>query len=63
VLGRLPEPPTTIVISGQGEFVARRLCERLQLRADVVSLAEELGPAVSQAAAAYALAVIARETL
>ncbi|HVX14680.1 MAG TPA: hydantoinase/oxoprolinase family protein [Pirellulales bacterium] len=63
VLRRLPGPPATVVISGQGEFVARRLCERLQLTVPIVSLAAELGPAVSCAAPAHALAVIARETL
>lgn len=61
VLQRLPEPPTTIVISGTGEFVARRLCQRLQLTGLIVSLADELGPAVSQVAPAHALAVLVRE--
>jgi probable H4MPT-linked C1 transfer pathway protein len=61
VLRGLPEPATTVVISGQGEFVARRLCERLQLAATIVSLAQELGTTVSQAAPAHALAVVARE--
>jgi probable H4MPT-linked C1 transfer pathway protein len=63
VLRRLPEPPATIVLAGQGEFVGRRLCERLQLSPKIVSLAEELGLGVSQAAPAHALAVLARELL
>ncbi|HVA50066.1 MAG TPA: hydantoinase/oxoprolinase family protein [Pirellulales bacterium] len=61
VLRRLPEVPGTIVISGQGEFIARQLCQRLQVPAPIVSLAQELGATVSQAAAAHALAVIAGE--
>lgn len=62
LLRRLLEPPSTIVLSGQGEFLGRRLCERLRLEANMVSLAAELGGRVSQAAPAHALAVIARET-
>lgn len=61
VLRRLPEPPSTVVLSGQGEFVAQRLYERLKLETNIVSLTAELGSLVSQAAPAYALAVIARE--
>ena len=48
VLGRLSEPPATIVIAGQGEFLARRLIERLKLADQVVSLNHELGGAVSR---------------
>lgn len=60
---RMSVPPTTMVLSGQGEFVGRRLVERLRLDAKIVSLAAELGGQVSQAAPAHALAAIARETL
>lgn len=63
VLRRLPEPPATVVLCGQGEFVARRLCERLQIASSIVSLAEQLGSSVSRAAPARALAVIAREQM
>ncbi|HET6879705.1 MAG TPA: hypothetical protein VFI31_06110, partial [Pirellulales bacterium] len=61
ILRRFSEPPATIVISGQGEFLADRLCERLQLSATIVSLCKQLGSVVSQAAAAHALAVLAQE--
>ncbi|HEV3025591.1 MAG TPA: hydantoinase/oxoprolinase family protein [Pirellulales bacterium] len=61
VLRRLSAPPQTIIISGQGEFLIRRLCQRLQVPATIVSFADELGKDVSQAAAAHALAVLARE--
>lgn len=60
VLRRLPVPPGTVVISGQGEFLARRLLEKLRTEAKVVSLAEVLGPVTSQAATAHALAELAR---
>ena len=63
VLRRLSTPPETIVISGQGEFLVMRLCQRLQVSAKIVSLADELGKDVSQAAAAHALAVLAGERL
>ncbi len=61
VIGRLPKPPETIVISGRGEFVARRAIERMNLKSKVVSLSVELGPELSQMATAHALAVIALE--
>jgi (4-(4-[2-(gamma-L-glutamylamino)ethyl]phenoxymethyl)furan-2-yl)methanamine synthase len=61
VLRRLPSPPDTVVISGQGEFFARRLLDRMKLAAAVVSLRDKLGAALSQAAPAHALAVLARE--
>lgn len=63
VLHRMDGTPTTVIISGQGEFLARRVLEELQLRAEVVSLVAELGPTVSQAAPAHALAVLLRERL
>jgi probable H4MPT-linked C1 transfer pathway protein len=53
--------PTRVVISGQGEFLARRLIERLRLDATIVALSDELGPVVSRCAPAHALAVLARE--
>jgi probable H4MPT-linked C1 transfer pathway protein len=59
---RLPEPPARVVISGQGEFLARRVADRLVKDAEIVSLGERLGVALSRAATAHALAVIAGET-
>lgn len=61
VLARLPGPPTTIVLGGQGEFLARAVIEDLQLAAQVVSLNVELGSEISRSACAHALAVLARE--
>lgn len=61
VLRRLPAAPGTVVISGQGEFLARQLLDRMKLAAAVVSLNEQLGPELSRAAPAHALAVLARE--
>jgi uncharacterized hydantoinase/oxoprolinase family protein len=62
VLRRLPAPPGAVVISGPGEFLARRLLDRMKSSAEVVSLNERLGAALSLAAPAHALAVLARET-
>lgn len=61
VLRRLPSQPGAVVISGQGEFLARQLLERMKSSAEVISLNERLGAALSQAAPAHALAVLARE--
>ena len=61
--GALPGEPRVVVVSGQGEFVARRVVERLWPDAAVVSLAQRLGPSVSQCATAHALAVLADEEL
>lgn len=61
VLARQPSPPATIVLGGQGEFLARAVIEHLQLAAQVVSLNAELGFEISRSACAHALAVLARE--
>jgi probable H4MPT-linked C1 transfer pathway protein len=51
--------PEAVVISGQGEFLARRVLEHVGFRGRIISLAEQLGPHVSRAAPAHALAVVA----
>jgi hypothetical protein len=50
-----------IVLSGHGDFVARRVLSKLGHTGPVISLADRLGAAVSRAAPAYALAVLLRE--
>jgi probable H4MPT-linked C1 transfer pathway protein len=61
VAKKLPGPPQTVVMAGSGEFLAelvlREQKEFPQCR--VVSLARTLGPEVSQAACAYAVATLA----
>jgi probable H4MPT-linked C1 transfer pathway protein len=61
VQGRMATRPGVVVVSGQGEFLARRVIEKLRLGAEIVSLAEKLGPEVSRCAPAHALAVLALE--
>jgi (4-(4-[2-(gamma-L-glutamylamino)ethyl]phenoxymethyl)furan-2-yl)methanamine synthase len=61
VVRRMPQPPATFITAGQGEFVARRLIEKLGMNAISISLAESLGPDLSRVAPAHALAVLARE--
>jgi probable H4MPT-linked C1 transfer pathway protein len=63
VMKRLPSPPAKFVLSGHGEFLARRALETLQLSTPIVSLARELRPNISRCAPAHALAVIAREAV
>lgn len=60
ILARLPDLPETIVISGSGEFLARRLVRKIAPHARVTSLAERLGAAVSRCAPAHAVAVLAQ---
>lgn len=61
VLRSMPSPPQVAVLAGQGEFLARRLLERMRLPARIVSLERELGAQRSRVATAYALAVLATE--
>jgi probable H4MPT-linked C1 transfer pathway protein len=49
------------VVSGSGEFLARLVADEVCSRGAIVSLSELLGPEVSQAAPAHALAVLAAE--
>ena len=61
VLKRMEALPRTIVLSGHGEFLARRLIQRMELDCRLVSLKEELGADVNRSACAHALAVLLRE--
>jgi uncharacterized hydantoinase/oxoprolinase family protein len=53
--------PLRIILSGAGEFLARRVVAKLKMAGRLISLGEELGPAPSRCAPAHALAVLARE--
>jgi probable H4MPT-linked C1 transfer pathway protein len=61
VIGRLDSPPGTVILSGQGEFLAKRVQTRIAPGAVTVSLGEKLGATVTRAAPAHALAVLFRE--
>jgi probable H4MPT-linked C1 transfer pathway protein len=52
--------PTAVLLSGQGEFLARQLVQKVAVlnRATQVSLADRLGPITSRAACAHAVAVL-----
>jgi probable H4MPT-linked C1 transfer pathway protein len=62
VVARLPAEPGTIVLAGEGEFLALQVVNLLKLSGEVISLTEKLGPTVSRCAPAHALAVLANET-
>jgi probable H4MPT-linked C1 transfer pathway protein len=64
VARRLPQPPRTVIVAGEGEFLARPLLEQQEAipPCDVVFLADHLSTDVSRAACAYAVAVLAAET-
>jgi uncharacterized hydantoinase/oxoprolinase family protein len=54
--------PRTAVVSGSGQFLARRLARRVIVpEGSIVSLDEAWGPVASAAGCAYALLVLARE--
>jgi hypothetical protein len=61
VAARALEPISAVILSGEGEFLARRVSETLPPPIIVISLAERLGAAVSRSATAHALAVLAEE--
>ncbi|HEX2475398.1 MAG TPA: hydantoinase/oxoprolinase family protein [Lacipirellulaceae bacterium] len=61
VIASMDCQPELCVLSGAGEFLAKACAEKLLPAATVISLAETLGPAVSVAAPAHALAVLAGE--
>jgi probable H4MPT-linked C1 transfer pathway protein len=50
-----------VIVSGAGEFLARRALTEAGHRGDVISMARKLGAQISHAATAHALAVLARE--
>jgi (4-(4-[2-(gamma-L-glutamylamino)ethyl]phenoxymethyl)furan-2-yl)methanamine synthase len=63
VAGKLPALPQTIVLAGEGEFLARTAVKESALlnACRLVSLTEQLAPPISQAACAFAVAVLAQE--
>ncbi len=62
VLQRHHEMPNSIVISGQGEFLAIQAIQNFGLKSTVISLKQQLGSPISRCATAHALAAIAQET-
>ena len=58
VASQLPGPCQAVVVSGSGAFLARRLIaeNRRTATANVISLDDQLSPAIAEAACAYALA-------
>jgi len=61
VVAHLPAPPTHIILSGHGDFLADAALQSLGIAAPTISLTRELGPAIARSATAHALATIARE--
>jgi hypothetical protein len=51
----------SLILSGHGDCLARRVLARVAYAGHVIPLADRLGPAASRAATAYALAVLGRE--
>ncbi len=66
VLKRMQMIPSTIILSGEGEFLAKKmLSEHFPnlLEQECLSMSEMIGPVHSQTACAYALAILGRERL
>lgn len=63
VVARQASRPTAAIVSGSGEFLARRVVEEALPLADVISLTQRLGPELSRCAPAHAVAVLAGEEL
>ncbi len=61
VLQAMPAPPTAVILSGHGDYVARRLLTALAWEGRIVSLVDQLGALVARCAPAHALAVLAQE--
>lgn len=61
VIERLREPPRAAIVSGRGEFLARRVAEELRPPVEIVSLSRRLGKEPSRSATAHALAVLGSE--
>lgn len=56
----MPEPPRTMVVAGEGEFLARAVLEHAGWVGPIVSLADEFGPIASRVAPAFALSRLAQ---
>lgn len=63
VITRLPAPPQTVIVSGSGEFLARKVVELRANKPSIVSLTDKLSSAASVAASAHALAVLANRNV
>jgi probable H4MPT-linked C1 transfer pathway protein len=61
VVRRMPAAPAWFVLAGEGEFLARRALPRLGGSRRIISLTRRLGAEISNAACAYAVAVLGAE--
>ncbi|MFO0869449.1 MAG: hydantoinase/oxoprolinase family protein [Pirellulales bacterium] len=61
VAAALPQPPSSVVLVGQGEFLIRAALDTLPWKGVTVSLEQLAGDLVSRCGPAHALAVLSRE--
>jgi probable H4MPT-linked C1 transfer pathway protein len=61
VMAAQAEAPRVCILSGHGEFLARRVLQSLPWTGKVISLEKELGSRASRCAPAHAVAVLAHE--
>jgi probable H4MPT-linked C1 transfer pathway protein len=58
---RFDQEPGTILVAGSGEFLTHAAVRHFHWQSELVSLGRRLGPEMSRAACAYAVAVLAAE--
>jgi probable H4MPT-linked C1 transfer pathway protein len=61
VVEGMPAAPVRVILSGHGQFLARRVLAETQPDVEIVSLADELDAEAARAAPAHALATLVRE--
>lgn len=61
VAARLPAPPRTFVLAGEGEFLAQRAIDKIPRAFETQKFSQAHSASISRCAPAHALAVLARE--
>jgi probable H4MPT-linked C1 transfer pathway protein len=59
VTKRLPQPIQSVVVTGHGEFLARRALKHVKYDGEIISLSKRLTPEISRCATAFAVATLA----
>ncbi len=63
VISTLPGAPAAVILSGHGEFLARRVLDDVDSVTNLISMSKRIGVVSSRSATAHALAVIATESV
>ncbi|MCA9150631.1 MAG: hypothetical protein KDA92_15070 [Planctomycetales bacterium] len=63
VMQRLADTPSSVLVTGHGDFLARRALDHLGIAPQVTTLRQQLGANIARCATAHALAVVANELM